>query len=928
MASAKVRGITIELGADTAGVSSALKEVNSSLRSTQSELKDIEKLLKLDPGNVELLAQKHDALQKAVEDSKSKMETLSTAMEELKAQMVDGGTEEQQQQLAALEREYIATEQSCKQYEAQLQETSNAEKNAGDSASEAKDKTKEYGEFAEDAGKKAAIAFAAVAAAIGEALKTTYDIVTETADYGDSIDKMSQKMGVSARTYQEWDFILQHCGSSMETMKTSMKTLATAAETGNESFEALGITQEELATLNQEELFARTIEGLQNVEDTTQRTYLAGKLMGKGATELGALLNLTAEDTEELRNQLYETGGYMEDDQVKASAALKDEMQNLRYSVQGLKNDFAKKLAPTINKQILPAIKNFLAELKKSGAVEKFAEAVSSLADKILPILSEALMYVIENFDKIVSVIGTAVIAYGALNLALGVAGAAQKAFNAVTSANPIGAATVAVVALVAAIAALVSVLNEAKEPTDVMSASQRSFVEDTAAAAKAYQDEKQAAEELAGEQIDNVEYVETVLLPQLQDLVDANGEVKKGEETRAQFIMNELNKALGTEYTQLSDIVDANGRIKQSIFDTIDAKKAQIMLEAYEETYAEAVRNVADAERAQATEALALFDAERNVQLALKDVEDAQASLNYQIETGNVMGQILAQNELAQKQAALAETQRVLSEEQTAYNEASAAVQQYHNDISAYESASIAAMEGKSAETQMYLSRIGQAYKQSAEDSSIYAETEKTAATETLMVAETKLRQMEQDYKTNSAKMTETEKAEAEKRIAAARSEADAAKESFYNVGGNITIGIAEGAEGTSWILDDAMERIINEALDAAKRASDSHSPSRRFRDEIGLMMGLGIAEGIDNSTENIVDSVNKQVGAIMGAYGNPNIVGLNAEVVRSSDGGSGATALPSSTTFIQNNYSPKPLSRLDIYRYGNNLAALQGAL
>ena len=59
MAGAKVRGITIDLGLDASGVASGLKSVNSSLNSTSKELKDIDKLLKLDPGNVTLLAQKH-----------------------------------------------------------------------------------------------------------------------------------------------------------------------------------------------------------------------------------------------------------------------------------------------------------------------------------------------------------------------------------------------------------------------------------------------------------------------------------------------------------------------------------------------------------------------------------------------------------------------------------------------------------------------------------------------------------------------------------------------------------------------------------------------------------------------------------------------------------------------------------------------------
>ena len=74
MADAKVRGITIELGADTSGISKALGSLNKEISQTSKELKDVERLLKLDPGNTELLAQKQKLLTKAIEDSEKKVE--------------------------------------------------------------------------------------------------------------------------------------------------------------------------------------------------------------------------------------------------------------------------------------------------------------------------------------------------------------------------------------------------------------------------------------------------------------------------------------------------------------------------------------------------------------------------------------------------------------------------------------------------------------------------------------------------------------------------------------------------------------------------------------------------------------------------------------------------------------------------------------
>ncbi len=62
MAANRIKGITIEIGGDTTKLQTALKGVNTQVKSTQQQLKDVEKLLKLDPGNTELLAKKQMAM--------------------------------------------------------------------------------------------------------------------------------------------------------------------------------------------------------------------------------------------------------------------------------------------------------------------------------------------------------------------------------------------------------------------------------------------------------------------------------------------------------------------------------------------------------------------------------------------------------------------------------------------------------------------------------------------------------------------------------------------------------------------------------------------------------------------------------------------------------------------------------------------------
>ena len=117
MAANRIKGITVEIGGDTTKLQTALKGVNTEIRNTQSQLKDVEKLLKLDPGNTELMAQKHRLLGDAVRETKEKLETLKTAAEQANDALARG--EISQSQYDALQREIIETENNLRDLERQ-----------------------------------------------------------------------------------------------------------------------------------------------------------------------------------------------------------------------------------------------------------------------------------------------------------------------------------------------------------------------------------------------------------------------------------------------------------------------------------------------------------------------------------------------------------------------------------------------------------------------------------------------------------------------------------------------------------------------------------------------------------------------------------------------------------------------------------------
>lgn len=232
------------------------------------------------------------------------------------------------------------------------------------------------------------------AAALGKELVTG---VGNLAEYGDNIDKMSQKLGMSREAYQEWDAIMQHSGTSIESMSASMKTMSAAAESGSDAFEKLGISQDEVANLSKEDLFSRVISGLQGMEEGTERTYIASQLLGRGATELGALLNTSAEDTEAMRQRVHELGGVMSDEAVQSAAAYQDSLQDMQTAMNGLKNGVLSEFLPSFT-MVMDGLTEIFGGDSGTG-VDMIKQGITSIGDTI----SEALPDIVAKGGEIMS---------------------------------------------------------------------------------------------------------------------------------------------------------------------------------------------------------------------------------------------------------------------------------------------------------------------------------------------------------------------------------------------------------------------------------------------------------------------------------------------------------------------------------------------
>ena len=347
---------------------------------------------------------------------------------------------------------------------------------AGGSFSKFSEIISSVGDIATKVAETVAVSVAGITAAIegatvGAATALTAG-VSKLAQYGDQIDKQSQKIGISAEKYQEWDAVLQHSGTSISVLQAGMRTLRNAMDSlGNASGDAV-VDQQKLAAAqtaydnavltaekavidynaaveksgedsdaaisklialekaqnnvesaqsklnaamegstpkmsdaaaalhslgisatdsmgnlrDEEEVFSEVITALQNMENETEKQRYATILLGRGGTELGALLNTTAEDTEKMKQRVHELNGVLSDEAVKASARFQDSLQDMTTGFTGLKNSLLQDFLPVFA-DVMDGVTDIFAGDSEDGKskIESGLDGITEAIEKALP---------------------------------------------------------------------------------------------------------------------------------------------------------------------------------------------------------------------------------------------------------------------------------------------------------------------------------------------------------------------------------------------------------------------------------------------------------------------------------------------------------------------------------------------------------------
>lgn len=404
--------------------------------------------------------------------------------------------------------------------------------------------------------------------------------------------------------------------------------------------------------------------------------------------------------------------------------------------------------------------------------------------------------------------------------------------------------------------------LEATKERVTFLTAEQRALVEASLASAESIAALKTAADEASIGISSQFNYTKS-LADELLRLADANGVVQEADKARAEFILGELNSALGTEYAMNGNIIGSYTNLKDGIYGVIEAKRAQILLQQYEEQYAEAVKNLAAQENARATQAIALSEAMTAADQARAEYEQtAEEARKSLLEDSSRTNATYWGNRLKVAEQSMKTQESLLDDAQKKYDETDAAVEGSLSAINSYEQASTAILQGETDKGIKILNNYGNGFTDAAGTASDANKKELESLQLKVINTSIELGKLEKNYKDNQLNMTKAEKEEAEKRIEAARKEAQDARTEFATVGGNMVEGLAKGAEdkdgNPTWNLAGKLRNIVRRALNAANEEADINSPAKETQ-YTGHMLIEGLALGIDERRSKAINAMKK---------------------------------------------------------------------
>lgn len=434
----RIKGITIEIGGDTKGLDQALSGVNKQIKTTQSELRDVERLLKLDPTNTELLRQKQQLLAKAVSGTEEKLEALKDAERQAQEQFKQGKISEDQYN--ALKREIIATEENLKKLEDQASRSNATLAKIGavadgiaDGANNFADKTR------------------GISTAAAGALVSIGAMAVNAAVLSDDLNTLANQTGFTTAEIQKMSYAADRIDVDLETItgaaaKMTKNLTSTSAQVA-EAWDTLGVSIRDNngEFRNTSDIFYDTVEALSQVENETERDTIAMTLFGKSANQLAGIVDDGGAALRALGQEAESLGLILSQDTLDGLNAVNDQIDALKAQATAT---IAKTGAKALQ-SLTPVIEDVV------EALGSFLEYIGDLDESQIR-MATSVLAVIAAISPVAKIVGGIATAIKGVSVALGF-----------LSANPIILAVGAVGLLTAGIVSMAAEAKVSAEAAD-----------------------------------------------------------------------------------------------------------------------------------------------------------------------------------------------------------------------------------------------------------------------------------------------------------------------------------------------------------------------------------------------------------------------------------------------------------------------------
>lgn len=540
MAKSKIQGITIEIGGNTQPLNKAIKEAMKASEGLAGELTQINRLLKIDPSNVDLLRQKQTVLNTLLDSTRKKLQLLEKAYKESTPEEVG------EDAYRELERAVISAQNQINKYEKQLKDTNDEIDNAGKRTGTFKKNIKEAGDESKKMSTTAKAAFAAVGAAIAAASAKAISFLTS------SVEESRELQGDMSRLEQN----AKNAGMTLDDVAGSMEYLVGVTDEVDSSVEGLSnlmaagfkgdqLTQAVDALSGAIIKFPDTLK-IESLADSLQETLATGTATG----QFGELLDrlgvsadafsadlakcTTQAEKQELALKTLADAGLAEvNEEYKAAnkSLLDYTSSQFRYEQSVARLGKAMQPAMTAWQDAMTGVVDAATEVVETAqfeqVIEKVGDAIEDLTRTALPPLLDFVEFLADNSDMILTLITSIGAGFASWNvgkvissmiggfssLTTMIKGTTEAAggLNKVLAANPIGAVLSAVSALIPLITSAYDVATSAPEVIEKIGDEAEALKESAESAKDAFRDETveiAAQAEVAGDLFDEMENI------------------------------------------------------------------------------------------------------------------------------------------------------------------------------------------------------------------------------------------------------------------------------------------------------------------------------------------------------------------------------------------------------------------------------------